>query len=316
MKKILPLLLFGLAAITTNCKKKGCTDSLAENYDAKAKKDDSSCTYLAENTWYLDLDGDGLGDPNTTVTDTNTTPPVGYVDNSDDKVDAAPSDAQVPIIMKITGETCYYCGEWGWPAWVDLSNNFKGQAFAWSNYGSGFSSGKFKNEEVNPTMEKIQNMFYKNGGKPSFMANGNDYGQSDASASNKANSSLSETADVGATFVASIDGDLLTIDAEAHFFNDLTGDYYMAAYVIEDKAKGPQSGPNGGSNVEHHLVMRGSLDEDAWGQALDTGSGVQSKSYSVELPAKYKRENLYYGIVVWKKNGNKYIYVNAATNWK
>ena len=39
---------------TTSCKKKGCTDSKASNYDANAKKDDSSCLYDTTGT-----DGDG-----------------------------------------------------------------------------------------------------------------------------------------------------------------------------------------------------------------------------------------------------------------
>lgn len=41
------MLCLGLITFTTqvSCKKKGCTDSLAENYESKAKKDDGSCTY-------------------------------------------------------------------------------------------------------------------------------------------------------------------------------------------------------------------------------------------------------------------------------
>lgn len=46
--------LFVLAASltvgTVSCKKKGCTDELAVNYDDKAKKDDGSCTYEEEET--------------------------------------------------------------------------------------------------------------------------------------------------------------------------------------------------------------------------------------------------------------------------
>lgn len=34
-----------LAAVSTSCKKEGCTDVDATNYNAKAKKDDGSCTY-------------------------------------------------------------------------------------------------------------------------------------------------------------------------------------------------------------------------------------------------------------------------------
>lgn len=42
-----------MAAMTlsiTSCKKKGCTDSTATNYDEKAKKDDDSCIYPSEET--------------------------------------------------------------------------------------------------------------------------------------------------------------------------------------------------------------------------------------------------------------------------
>ncbi|UKN00462.1 YHYH protein [Paracrocinitomix mangrovi] len=39
------LVLLGLTATVAACKKKGCTDPLAENYSEKAKKDDGSCTY-------------------------------------------------------------------------------------------------------------------------------------------------------------------------------------------------------------------------------------------------------------------------------
>ncbi len=39
------LLAVALTAGTTSCKKKGCTDPLANNYSEEAKKDDGSCTY-------------------------------------------------------------------------------------------------------------------------------------------------------------------------------------------------------------------------------------------------------------------------------
>lgn len=47
IKNITPILLTILlfSAGITSCKKKGCTDSTAINYDEKAKKDDNSCEY-------------------------------------------------------------------------------------------------------------------------------------------------------------------------------------------------------------------------------------------------------------------------------
>lgn len=46
MKKLLFLVCVGLVATTiTSCKKKGCTDNSAVNFNNKAKKDDGSCLY-------------------------------------------------------------------------------------------------------------------------------------------------------------------------------------------------------------------------------------------------------------------------------
>lgn len=46
MKKLILFLVVGLTATTiTSCKKKGCTDSAAVNYNSKAKKDNGTCLY-------------------------------------------------------------------------------------------------------------------------------------------------------------------------------------------------------------------------------------------------------------------------------
>ncbi|MFT5820039.1 MAG: hypothetical protein ACI8ZM_001273 [Crocinitomix sp.] len=37
--------LIGISAVTTGCKKEGCTDPVADNYNDKANHDDNSCTY-------------------------------------------------------------------------------------------------------------------------------------------------------------------------------------------------------------------------------------------------------------------------------
>ena len=50
MKKINYLFLSGALimgmTLTQSCKKEGCTDAIAENYDEDAKEDDGSCTYI------------------------------------------------------------------------------------------------------------------------------------------------------------------------------------------------------------------------------------------------------------------------------
>ncbi|GAB4375947.1 MAG: hypothetical protein Kow0075_02660 [Salibacteraceae bacterium] len=45
LKLVLTTVILGLAVISTSCKREGCTDPDAINYDSKAKKDDGTCEY-------------------------------------------------------------------------------------------------------------------------------------------------------------------------------------------------------------------------------------------------------------------------------
>ena len=45
MKKLLIPAVAALLTLTYSCKKEGCTDQAANNYDATAEKDDGSCTF-------------------------------------------------------------------------------------------------------------------------------------------------------------------------------------------------------------------------------------------------------------------------------
>jgi len=83
MKKvtmILALVAFTAATFTTftGCKKKGCIDANADNYNDKAKKDDGTCTYPTINKTSAGNSGDIKGGGGTasdtwTFTNNNTT---------------------------------------------------------------------------------------------------------------------------------------------------------------------------------------------------------------------------------------------------
>lgn len=236
----------------------------------------------------------------------------------------AHSQVQVPIVYKSTGETCYYCGDWGWQAWIDLSNAFKGTALTWANYSTGFSNAHFRGQEINSsnsTMEAIKQNF-GSGGKPNFYVNGTSHGTSQSAANNAASASIA-TSSSSVVASASIEGTLedgvLTVEAQAKFYSAASGEYYMGAYVIEDKVNGPQAGPIGSSGpVDHHLMMRGSMSTSPWGEQIVSSSATSGqeidKTFSITLPSSYNEDNINVGIIIWEKNGSNYAYVNAATN--
>ena len=236
---------------------------------------------------------------------------------------------KVPFIYKHTGETCYYCGDWGWPLWIGAADDNVGNALAWANYGTGYSDGTFRSEELSTafsTNQDIQDNSASMSGKPSFVMNGNKITLQGSTVQDAINGITSDVQavnadtdiDATAAFVTSWEGDKLIVEAQAKLHKQLAGNYFMSAYVIENKAKGPQSGPNGGANVEHHYVMRGSMHTDTWGPELFNGTGESAatfnKTFEATIPSNYIKSNISVGVIIWKKNGTKYLWVNSATN--
>ncbi|MDB4160931.1 Omp28-related outer membrane protein [Bacteroidia bacterium] len=280
--------------------------------DEEAKTEDTLCP---QKEWYADADGDGLGDPNVRLKDCNQ--PEGFVLNSDDKVDARATSKGVPMVFKVTGETCPPCGGWGWTAFSDLVYRYQGgKALSWGNYGSGFSNGYFRNQEASPTMQAFQDRFAPNSSKPNFVVNGRNYTTSAADAQNAADAFMNTTKPIGMVMNARIEGDRLIIDAEAEVFENAAGTYVLGAYLIEDKALGPQSGEAGANgDAEHHNVMRGSLSDNAWGEVIVedglVADTVHEKTFIMDIPKGYNRDNFAYGLIVWKRISTVHIFVNA-----
>jgi len=232
---------------------------------------------------------------------------------------------QVPIVVKVTGENCPFCGGYGWTNWETISTDLADIAFCWANYAGNYApaDGFRGNELRHPNSDAVALLGEFSGvtGYPNFVTNMVSSGTSIAGASRKAYISAGSTGvKISAGFKHNIQGNTLTVNAEAKLWDDLNGDYYMGAYVVEDKIIAYQEGNSAGNNASHHLVFRGSMSSSTWGEQIFTGSArsgdILRKTFSVTLPSDYNKSNLTYGIIIWKKVGDKYSYVNAATNQK
>ena len=319
---------FLITVTMQSCSKKeqGCDDSTACNFDADAEENDGTCTYATK--WYADTDGDGLGDAASSVEACEK--PSGYVSNSDAPIIVEPlfsahTQVQVPIVLKETGELCPPCGGWGWTEWEQTITALEGKTFIWSQYSDYFvSDSYFVNQELDAA-NSVNNAFQENfpygGSKPLFYINGVEASAtSTAAAVSAANASIASTpVDVSAAYRIEWDGDNLTVVAQAKVYNSMSGNYFMGVYLVEDKATHIQSGhPNSSPSLEHHMVLRGSVGGNIWGDEIIASTAnagdLIEKTFTQTVPASYIKENLTIGIIIWKKNGTKYVYEQAATN--
>jgi hypothetical protein len=238
---------------------------------------------------------------------------------------SAHTQVQVPIVLKETGELCPPCGGWGWIAWEGVISSLQGKTFLWSQYSDYFvSNSHFVNQELDPA-KSVNNAFQKNfpygGSKPLFYVNGVEATATTiAAAEAAANASIASTpVDVSAAYKIEWSGENLTVTAQAKLYNNMTGNYFMGVYLIEDKAKGTQSGHSASSaDLEHHMVMRGSVGGNVWGEEIITASAsagdMIEKTFTQTVPSSYIKDNLTVGVIIWKKNGAKYFYKQAASN--
>jgi len=76
MKKIILSALVLTTLVSTSCKKKGCIDIDATNYNSEAKKDDGTCTFSGNVTWWIGqtesigITSNGISELNIYVNDT------------------------------------------------------------------------------------------------------------------------------------------------------------------------------------------------------------------------------------------------------
>lgn len=300
-------LFFAVASMTllfmSGCKQKGCTDPNAQNYDPDADKDDGSCIAHVK----------GCGDPNS----------VNY--NPDVTLSIADSclyakQVAVPFVFKQTGENCTACGDSTWTQFKTLGNANKGAITVWSNYSGVDASGYFGNQALNAAADTFESRFVTSA-NPTFIVNGVDYGNDIAATQAAINLAKSQIPNIGLILYPELSGTKLTINGAASFWTADSGEYYMGAYVIEDLANGPQAGPIGASgNVDHYMVLRGSCTASPWGKQVVNGnvSGetTYTETFNTTIPSSYNSANLYYALIIWKKNGNIMSYVNSYTDWQ
>jgi hypothetical protein len=228
---------------------------------------------------------------------------------------AVSSYAQTPekksraVVFKFTETWCGPCGDWGWQTAEETIAQLGDKGYYIGVMGS--SSPSTMNANCYSSFESNYNV----PGYPTFLVkeDQSSYTSSQVMALVNAFAATTPAASPAANFT--ISGNTLNVTAKAKFWAATTGEYYMAAFLVEDGIMASQNGQSG--TVAHHHIMRGSMETNLspWGQLLANGSVANNaeftKNYSIALDPSWVKAKLEVYVVIFKKNAGKYEFVNA-----
>ncbi|HRY98587.1 MAG TPA: Omp28-related outer membrane protein [Bacteroidales bacterium] len=229
--------------------------------------------------------------------------------NVDDGSCVTPLQKQGAFAINYTATWCGPCGNWGAPRIhemaaagspvVAITAHASGDPMHNSVLYGSFSSCR-------PT----------GGGIPSFWVGDIDDGMpSDVTAM------LLQTPPAGLEFIAARDGNNMNVAVRSLFFQNVTGEYYLSVYLLEDGIDGSASAgeyaQNGVANPDtykHDYVLRAAATPNsAYGEMIASGSIAAGskfdKTYSIPVDATWN--DVYVAVCLWKKDGSFYSFVNS-----
>ncbi len=239
-----------------------------------------------------------------------------------------PEKKSVALVTKQTSLGCFYCGDWGWTMGHDLYEDLKtsGKGVYIAVYDLDQGAFGATDNFTNATGGAIEGSVLYNDkpGNPTFKVNGKGSGSAPYPTTYDDRNAVinavgqATTGDPAASSAVtfSVSGTKVTATAKSKFWTASNGEYYMACYVLEDSIPNVQNGQTG--KVIHYAVLRGSMTSgSAWGEQIANGgvaaNAESTKSYSIDIDAKWQKNKLRVVSVIWKKTAaNKYEVVNAV----
>lgn len=229
------------------------------------------------------------------------------------------AESNASLVVKFSGSKCPPCGSWGWSMMSDLIAGVNPEDGVMTVYGDNFVADLF----IVPEATELQNAWGASG-YPHFGANGSVTSVSRSGGVNTA----AEKAEIfervnnhkDATVVANtglkyeiVDG-MINMKYKTKAFSELSGDNYLAIYVVENKVVGAQSGHPDGANTQHKHILRNEVTGNGYGVSIGSLTANQEVSgeTSFAMGADWNADNIEIITAIYTKNGTKYEFVNSS----
>jgi len=228
-------------------------------------------------------------------------------------------EKNMAVAAKLTATWCEPCGGWGFDFFASLKDDYKDKAV--------FMAFTHSLSDVAPQGDeffvRVNQLFSIGGGTPRFFYNFDTiYGVNHAGASGILQHIESEVI-ASSNYEYTLSDDKIHLKTTTKFFKSQEGDFMISPFLIIDNQEGPQLGRADSPNTVHSAVVAelahpiNSEVLDLW--AYKVASGKVKKGYQINLEFETARDPLWteddisFALVLYKRVGNKYKFVNAFT---
>lgn len=230
------------------------------------------------------------------------------------------SQTHMAFLTTKTATWCNPCGTWAWPLQEDIVADNESKAVCVELH---YSSSDVIH---NTTATDLQDNFPYVSSTPAWYLNGLNqtvYSQNGGIYTTLTQAALNAAADstydvlpvVQSAYISTLSGSNLTVNTSTKFFNAASGEYYIAAYIMEDNVIAYQNGI--GNNAQHQNVLRTSMSSSTFGELVASGSiaanSIYNKTFTYTIDNSWHADKIWLATVIWKKTGGTYVYENAFT---
>ncbi len=226
-------------------------------------------------------------------------------------------DIQNSLVTKHTATWCTNCGRTAWDIYQEIVDDVKAGAVILSAHRS--RSSDLYSKAGEDLLDNLPNVIYQ----PEFFVNEEKMSGTAATlAGNIKDKILSNTmadplAQSGVEMYINEDGSgPLTIRTNTKFFQNTSGTYHLAVWLLEKEAIANQSGRS--STAAHKKVLKKALTEETFGVEIahgSTGAGTEvGQSFEYEFEEGENPGNLEIIVSIWKKEEDHFSYVNSMSS--
>lgn len=221
------------------------------------------------------------------------------------------SASQKTLITKRTATWCPNCGTWGWDLAKGIEELNNPNAILIRAHYSGDLESQVADDITKNFNALYQPEFYINEDRQSVGST--NWSSMIAGFESTINENAGKEANVSFSLLSTVNEDTISTDVTVEVLNNVSGEYYLALYLLEDGVIANQASL--GAETTHNSILRRSLSGESFGSQIFNGAADAGSSASTSQTLYLDGEslgnrNFRVLAIVWKKEGDSYLVEN------